>query len=69
MAGGLHSPSVEVQSSQMDEDVLGMEVVGLRGCNQVCQDGLTGVGLGDFSTVVSGHCLNAGNAGIDEVER
>ena len=69
MAGGLHSLSVEVQGAQMDEDVLGMEVVGLRGYEQVCQDGLTDVGLGDFSTVVSGHCLDAGNTGIDELER
>ena len=69
MAGGLHSLSVEVQGSEMDEDVLGVEVVGLRGYEQVCQDGLTGMGLGDFSAVVSGHCLNAGNTGIDEVER
>ena len=68
MAGGLDSLSVEVQGAQVDEGVLGLEVVGLCGYEQVCQDGLTEVGLGDCSTVVSGHCLDAGNTGIDELE-
>jgi hypothetical protein len=59
---------VEVQGAQMDEDILGLEVVGLCGYKQVCQDGLTEVGLCDCSLVLSGHCLNTGNASIDELE-
>ena len=68
MAGGPDSLIVEVQGAQMDEDVLGLEVVGLCGYEQVCQDGLTEVGLGDCFLVVSGHCLKTGNAGIDKLE-
>ena len=68
MAGGLDSLIVEAQGAQMDEDFLGLEVMGLCGFEQVCQDGLTEVGLGDCSLVVSGHCLNTGNAGIDKLE-
>ena len=45
-----------------------LEVMGLCGFEQVCQDGLTEVGLGDGSLVVSGHCLNTGNARIDKLE-
>ena len=69
MSDGLQSPSVEVQSSQVDEDVLRVEAVDLRGCNQVCEDDLMGVGIGDFSAVVYGQRLNAGDAGVDEGER
>ena len=69
MSDGLQSPSVEVQSSQVDEDVLRVEAVDLRGCNQVCQDGLMSVGIGDFFTVVYGLRLNAGDAGVDKGKR
>ena len=69
MSGGLQGPSVEVQSSQVDEDVLRVEAVDLRGCNQVGEDELVGAGIGDFSAVVHGQRLNAGDAGVDEGER
>ena len=69
MPSGPDSLSMEVQGAQMDEGLLGLEVVGLRGYEQVCQDGFTEVGLSDGSAVVSGHCFDTGNAGIDELER
>ena len=69
MSGGVQSPSVEVQSSQVYEDVLRVEAVDLRGCNQVGEDDLVGAGIGDFPVVMHGHRLDAGDAGVYEGER
>ena len=60
---------MEVQRSQVYEDVLGVEAVDFCGCNEVGEDELVGAGIGGFLAVVHVQRLNAGDAGVYEGER